>query len=117
MNKDRGRLLFLAHGGMELTWLYAWATFLMISMVHQPYPLPEAIGTFILGAALTLAVQGTGLRVISVLGLQVLGRGMSSLIIITTPPAFLADDPQQSCTGTVVRMGGTAVAPAGRVSG
>ena len=62
----------MAHSGMELAWLYAWATFLTISMVHRPFPLPEAIGTFLLAAALTLVVRGMGLRVISVLGLQVL---------------------------------------------
>jgi hypothetical protein len=82
MNKDRGRLLLLAHGGMELTWLYAWATFLMISIVHQPYPLPEAMGTFILGAALTLGVRGMGLRVIWVLGLQVVGFLLASSRIV-----------------------------------
>jgi hypothetical protein len=73
MSKDRGRLLFLAHGGMELTWIYAWTAFLMTSLVHRPFPLPEAIGTSLLAAALTLVVRGMGLRVILVLGLQVLG--------------------------------------------
>jgi hypothetical protein len=73
MSKDRGALLFLAHGGMELTWLYAWATFLMTAIVHRPFPLPEAIGTFLLAATLSLVVRGMGLRVISVLGLQVMG--------------------------------------------
>jgi hypothetical protein len=78
MSKDRGRLLFLAHGGMELAWLYAWATFLMTSITHRPFPLPEAIGTCLLAAALTLAVRGMGLRVISVLGIQVLGFMLSA---------------------------------------
>jgi len=73
MKQDRGKLLFLAHGGMELAWLYAWATFLMTSIVHRPFPLPEAIGTSLLAAALTLIVRGMGLRVISVVGFQVLG--------------------------------------------
>ena len=73
MRSDRGRLLFLAHGGMEFAWLYGWATFLMTSIVHRPFPLPEAIGTSLLAAALTLVIRGMGLRVISVLGLQVLG--------------------------------------------
>jgi hypothetical protein len=73
MSKDRGALLFLAHGGMEMSWLYAWATFLMTSVLHRPFPLPEAIGTFLLAAALTLIVRGMGLRVIWVLLLQILG--------------------------------------------
>ncbi len=73
MRKDGGVLLFFAHGGMELSWLYAWATFLMTAILHRPFPLPEALGTSLLAAALTLVLRGTGLRVISVLGLQILG--------------------------------------------
>jgi hypothetical protein len=73
MKKDPGRLIFLAHGGMELSWLYAWATFLTASMVHRPFPLPEAMGAFLLASILTMVVRGTGLRVISVLVLQVVG--------------------------------------------
>ena len=73
MKKDRGALLFLAHGGMELSWRYAWATFLMTSMVHQPFPLPEAIGTFLLAATVSLVVRGIGLRVVAVLGIHILG--------------------------------------------
>jgi len=84
MKKDRGILLFLAHGGMELSWLYAWASFLMTSIVHRPFPLPEAIGTYLLAAALTLAVRGMGLRVISVLGLQVLGFLLTASRIVYT---------------------------------
>jgi len=84
MRKDRGVLLFLAHGGMELTWLYAWANFLTTSIVHRPFPLPEAIGTFLLAAALTLILRGMGLRVISVLGLQVLGVLLAASRIVYT---------------------------------
>jgi hypothetical protein len=84
MSMDRGRLLFFAQGGMELSWLYAWATFLMTSIVHQPFPLPEAIGTFLLAAALTLVVRGMGLRVILVLGLQVLGFLLAASRIVYT---------------------------------
>jgi hypothetical protein len=84
MRKDRGILLFLAHGGMELAWLYAWATFLMSSIVHRPFPLPEAIGAYLLAAALTLVVRGTGFRVISVLGLQILGFLLTASRIVYT---------------------------------
>ena len=73
MRKVGGVPLLLAHGGMELSWLYAWATFLMTSIVHRPFPLPEAIGTFLLAAALSFVVQGMGLRVIWVLVLQIMG--------------------------------------------
>jgi len=84
MRRDRGALLFLAHFGMELSWLYAWATFLMSSIVHRPFPLPEAIGTFLLAAALSVVVQGMGLRVIWVLGLQILGFLLAASRIVYT---------------------------------
>ncbi len=73
MRKGQGKLLFLAHIGMELSWIYAWATFMMRVLVDRPFPLPEAIGTYLFGVLLTLAVRGIGLRVISVLGLQAAG--------------------------------------------
>ena len=73
MKKNQRALLFLAHAGMELSWRYAWASFLMIAIMHQPFPLPEAIGTFLLAATLSLVVRGMDLRVISVLGLQIMG--------------------------------------------
>ena len=73
MKSQRRDLLFLAGAGMELSWLYAWATFIMASILHRPFPLPEAIGTFALATVLTLVVRGRGWRVILILGLQVFG--------------------------------------------
>jgi len=73
MKSQKSSLLFLADGGIKLTWLYAWATFIMVSILHRPFPLPEAIGTFVLATLLTLVVLGRGLQVILILGLQGLG--------------------------------------------
>jgi hypothetical protein len=84
MSKDRGALLFLAHVGMELSWLYAWATFLMTAIVQRPFPLPAAIGTFILAAALSRVIRGMGLRVISILGLQLMGFLLAASRIVYT---------------------------------
>jgi hypothetical protein len=84
MKKDRGALLFLAHSGMELCWLYACATFLMTAIVQRPFPLPEAIGTFLLAAVLSRVVRGMGLRVISVLALQILGFLLAASRIVYT---------------------------------
>jgi hypothetical protein len=69
---------------MELCWLYACATFLMTAIVQRPFPLPEAIGTFLLAAALSRVVQGMGLRVISVLGLQIIGFLLAASRIVYT---------------------------------
>ena len=82
MKKDRGALLFLAHGGMELSWRYAWATFLTTSIVHRPFPLPETIGTFLLAATLSMVVRGIGLRVVAVLGIHLLGFLLAASRII-----------------------------------
>lgn len=84
MRKDRGALLFLAHGGMELSWLYACTTFLMTSIVHRPFPFPEAIGTFLLATALSRVVRGIGLRMISVFGLNTIGFLLAASRIVYT---------------------------------
>ena len=82
MKKNQKALLFLAHAGMELSWRYAWASFLMIAMVHQPFPLPEAIGTFLLAAAFIRVVRGRGLRLISILALHTTGFLLAASRII-----------------------------------
>jgi len=84
VKKGQGALLFLAHGAMELSWRYAWATFLMTSIVHQPFPLPEAIGTFFLAATLSRVVRGIGLRVVAVLGIHILGFLLAASRIVYT---------------------------------
>jgi hypothetical protein len=79
MTTGKGVLLFLIRGGMELSWLYAWATFLMMSMLHRPFPFPEAIGTFGLAAFLTLLSKGKGWRIIQILLVQVFGFAAAAL--------------------------------------
>ncbi len=73
MKSERDSLLFLSAGAMELVWLYAWATFISIPLLCRPFPLPEAMGTFALAAALTLVVRGSGWRVILILGFHLFG--------------------------------------------
>jgi hypothetical protein len=68
-----GVLLGIAAGGMELSWLYAWATFLTTSLFHRPYPFAEAIGSFALAAILAHLSRGRGWRIISVLAFRALG--------------------------------------------
>jgi hypothetical protein len=59
MKKGNGVSLFLINGGMELSWLYAWATFLAMLTFHQPFPFKEAIGPFVLASA-SLSSQREG---------------------------------------------------------
>jgi hypothetical protein len=73
MRHWRQGLIYIAGSGMELSWLYAWATFSLTYVPERLFPLPEAIGTFFLAAILTGFSFGRGLRVIGVLGLQIPG--------------------------------------------
>jgi len=84
MKRGKGALPFFAIVGMELSWRYAWATFLTTSILHQPFPFPEAIATFALGAAITLLSKGKGWRIVSVLGIQVFGFILATLRIVYT---------------------------------
>ncbi len=89
-------LIYTAGGGMELTWLYAWATFSLTFVPNRPFPLPEAIATFVLAATLTYLSIGRGLRVFQVLGLQLLGLLLTGSRIIylytdRTHPYFSRD--------------------------
>ncbi len=71
--KEHKPLLLLAVAGMELSWRYAWATFLTLLILHHPFPLPEAVVSFALAAALTSVYHERGWRVITILGLQAVG--------------------------------------------
>jgi hypothetical protein len=82
MNNKRKYLLFMVSGGMEFCWLYAWATFLMTSLLHQPFPFKEAISAFVFAWALTLLSKGRGWRIVHILGLQVFGFISAALSII-----------------------------------
>lgn len=65
--------LLSTQAGMELSWLFAAGSFLMMSAAHRPFPLFEGIVVFLLAVLLTRLTRGRGLRVIWVLGLQALG--------------------------------------------
>lgn len=89
----RGGLLSFVIGGMELSWLYAWAMFLTTSICSQAFPLLEAMGTFALASVITLFYTGKGWRVISIMGVQILGFTLAALRNVYTfqawsPPFF-----------------------------
>jgi hypothetical protein len=73
MKGENRTLLFLVCAGMELCYLYACTNFGTMLFLHQTFPFPEAIGSFLIAALLTLFAQGRGWRVIYVLGFQLLG--------------------------------------------
>lgn len=79
--KEQG-LLWAARGGMELCWIYAWATFTTNAILHRPFPLPEALGAFMVAVLFTLLVRGRGWRVIMNLGIQAFGFLFAISIIL-----------------------------------
>jgi hypothetical protein len=82
MKREKGAFLFLVIGGMELSWLYAWATFLTTSILNRSFPFSEAIGTFVLAAALTLLSNGKGWRIVYIMITQVFGFALAALRIV-----------------------------------
>ena len=82
MKRWKDGLIYIAGAGMELSWLYAWATFSLAFVPNRPFPLPEAIATFVLAATLTFLSIGRGLRVFQILGLQLLGLLLAGSRII-----------------------------------
>ena len=66
-------LIYLASAGMELSWLYAWADFLLKSAFQRAYPFWGAVLGFGLGMALTFLSRGRGWRIISMIIIQFSG--------------------------------------------
>lgn len=73
MKGENRVLLFWVSMGMELCYLYAGVNFGTTLFLHQTFPFPEAIGSFLIAALLTAFAQGRGWRVVFVLGFQSIG--------------------------------------------
>lgn len=73
MRESGKGLIYLASAGMELSWLYAWADFLLKSAFQRAYPFWGAVLGFGLGMVLTLLSQGRGWRIISIIIIQFSG--------------------------------------------
>ena len=80
-------LLYLASGGMQLTWIYAWASYSLIAITGRPFPLFEATTTMILAAVLTRAHRHRQWRIIQIIGLQFFG-----LALVTSRWFYLCTD-------------------------
>ena len=48
MKATKEVLLVLTSAGTEIAWRYAWGGFLISSILHRPFPLPVAIGAFVM---------------------------------------------------------------------
>ncbi len=59
--------LALACAGMEFSWIYALAVFIMYPILDGPYPLPQAVAAFAASATLTALLKGRGWRIALIL--------------------------------------------------
>jgi hypothetical protein len=75
-------LISVCGAGAQLTWLYAWAAFLLFSFFQRTYPLPETIGAFCLAALLTRFHRRRRWRVIQVAGVHLAGLAGAALWIV-----------------------------------
>lgn len=66
MKRYERTLLYVSGIIMDLSWLYAWATFSVISLGGNPLPLMQIVALFIFGAVISRVVHGRGFRVITV---------------------------------------------------
>lgn len=84
MNSKSGIILLAARAGIELTWRYAWAAFVIMATMNRSFPLAEAIGAFCLGALSTRVhwVANRGWRLICIAVFQIIGFAAAALLIL-----------------------------------
>jgi hypothetical protein len=78
MKAGQSILLYLASGGMQLTWIYAWASYSLLAVTGRPYPLFEGTAMMVLAAVLTRLHRHRHWRIIQILGLHLLGLTLAS---------------------------------------
>lgn len=96
MTSGKKALFVLARAGMEISWRYAWAGFLMLLICHQIFPLAETAGAFVMAIFLnrlfsnhnwrlyqSLLLEGTGIALFSLLVLYRLWYGAFSFLNFT----------------------------------
>ncbi|CAB1077699.1 hypothetical protein D1AOALGA4SA_5484 [Olavius algarvensis Delta 1 endosymbiont] len=82
MIKYPATLSSICGAGAQLSWLYAWVSFLLISFYQRIYPLPEAIGAFCLAAYIASFCRRRRWRVIQVIGVHLaLGAGTGLWVV------------------------------------
>ena len=79
MHKGKDSLLFLAAGGMELSWIYAISASFYVVLESTVFPFMEGAAVFFLAALLTLFYRGRGWRVLQAVGLHLLGFTIAAL--------------------------------------
>jgi len=82
LKKNSAVFLLVSGSGAELTWLYAWASFLLFSFFHRLYPLPETLAAFSLAVFLTLFQRRRRRRAVQIIGIQLIGLACAALWIV-----------------------------------
>ena len=82
MKKNPTILLSLCGAGAQLSWLYAWASFVLFSFFQRIYPLPQAIGIFSLAAFMAHLCRRRRWRVIQVIGIHLAGGAAAGLWVV-----------------------------------
>jgi len=82
MNKKPAILLFICGAGAQLSWLYAWASFLLFSFFQRVYSLPQTLGIFSLAAFLTLFHRRHRWRPIQVIGIHLVGIAGAGMWVV-----------------------------------
>lgn len=73
MRRMPDSVFWVANAGMEISWIYAWVTFIVYAVTKRPYPLPEAVAVFVSAAFVTSFLRGRGWRIIQVLLIHAAG--------------------------------------------
>jgi len=82
LKRNPAPLLFICGAGAQLSWLYAWAAFVLFSFFQRLYPLPETIGIFSLAAFLSLFCRRRSRRVIQVIGIHLAGCAAAGIWVV-----------------------------------
>jgi hypothetical protein len=82
MTSGKNALLVISRAGMEISWRYAWAGFLIPAIFHRRFPLIEAIGAFAMAAILTQLPTGRNWRVYQTLLVQLAGFVVFAILTV-----------------------------------
>jgi hypothetical protein len=82
MRKRGGLLLSCISGGMEICWIYAWVSFSMVAILGHATSLPLMAAIFTFAAILTYLSMGRGWRVVTFIGMYILGYAVVALFVL-----------------------------------
>jgi hypothetical protein len=91
MNGRREWLILPAIIGMDLSWLYGWASLVMLGSFHQPFPFMTALGIAGPATLLTLSHHRRGWRIYQIAGVHLAGLTLACAVII-----YGVEDPGRS---------------------